>query len=196
MLTLSASNLRGWVILDFEVMTREALLHWGDSFSHGRTALFAEKIGFWIVAILRRLEMQHMNGYDDYFIRKIISSSTKADTPEELTHLQLRAKAIIKPNTLNSIKQTIVVKFKLLELAHWWTIFENHTLPFLPPQKLMLFCHSSCLCVRHWPVRLNSDGCVCFYSKFNQELSRQNDRHSTKIHLHRGKHRQRKINGP
>jgi hypothetical protein len=60
----------------------------------------------------------------------------------------------------------------------------------------MQFCHSSCLCVRHWSVRLNSDGCVCFYSKFNQELSRQNDRHSTKIHLHRGKHRQRKINRP
>lgn len=59
----------------------------------------------------------------------------------------------------------------------------------------MQFCHSFSLCFRDGSVRLNGEGCVCFYSKFNQELSRQNDRHTTQIHLDRGKHRQRKING-
>lgn len=62
--------------------------------------------------------MQHMNGYDDYFIRKIISSSTKAHTHEELMHLQAITKDVIKRNTSNSIKQTFVFIFKLLELTH------------------------------------------------------------------------------
>ena len=79
-------------------------------------------------------------------------------------------------------------------MAHRWTIFNNqhNSLPS-SHKKLMIFSDSICL---YFQWGLNSDDCVSFYSKFNQQLSRQNERHSTTIHLHRGKHRQRKINRP